>query len=344
MNKIIGAVALAAAMGWAGVASASQYSGLYVFGDSLSDTGNVYLATGGLEPVSPPYSKGRFSNGNLWVQDVAASLGLGPVTPSLAGGNDFAVGGAQTGATDANVYTNANPFQQASDLTAQLKSYNARGLSAQPNALYSLWIGSNDVDALIAAVAAGKLTAAQVPQDIGQAMGNIAAVVSGLAADGMKTLLALNVPDLSKTPDSIAATGGSPTALAGIQALSAEFDLALQQTLDQLATADGFKLTLIDTFSSIDAIVANKSAYGLTNVTGSCYTGGFTAAQPGTVCANPNQYLFWDGLHPTAAGHQLTADAVLAQVPEPGSFGLLAIGLAGLISITRRRKRLSLNS
>jgi phospholipase/lecithinase/hemolysin len=321
-------------------ASAAAYSGLYVFGDSLSDTGNVAIATAGAEPA-PPYSDGRFSNGNLWVQDVAASLGLGPVAPSLAGGDDFAVGGAQTGETLANPYTSANPFQQESDLTAQLAAYNARGLPAQPNALYALWIGSNDVDALLSAVAAGTLTAAEVPADIGQAITNIATVVSGLAADGMKNLLALNVPDLSKTPDSIAAASltANPTAtLAEIQAVSLTFDQALQSTLNGLSAADGFTLNLVDTFSALDTIVAQPAAYGLTNVTQPCYTGGLTAADPGTVCADPNQYLSWDGLHPTAVGHQLIADAVLTQVPEPGSIGLLAIGVAGLLFAQRRRR------
>jgi phospholipase/lecithinase/hemolysin len=317
-------------------ASAAAFSGLYVFGDSLSDVGNVSIATQGAEPVSPPYSDGRFSNGNLWVQDVAASLGLGPVTASLAGGNDFAVGGAETGETPANPYTSANPFQQASDLTAQLAAYNARGLTAQPNALYTLWIGSNDIDALFAALATVPLAeqSAFISEDFTAILGNISTVVSGLAADGMKTLLALNVPDLSKTPDSITAASGTanPTqTLDQIQAVSFTFDQALQSTLDGLSAAYGFKLNLVDTFSAIDSIVAQPNAFGLTDATQSCYTGGFTAADPGTVCADPNQYLFWDGLHPTAAGHQLVADAALTEVPEPGSVGLLGIAVVGLL-------------
>ncbi len=322
-------------------ASAAAYSGLYVFGDSLSDVGNVSIATGGLEPVSPPYSEGRFTNGSVWVQDVAASLGLGPVTASLAGGNDFAVGGAQTGATPANVYTSANPFQQASDLTAQLTAYNARNLAAQPNALYTLWIGSNDIDALLVALTSVPLAEQStfISKDFMAVLGNIATVVGGLAQDGMKNLLALNVPDLSKTPDSIAAaklTANPTQTLAEIQAVSFTFDQALQSTLDGLSAAYGFKLNLVDTFSAIDGIVAQPNAYGLTNATQSCYTGGFTAADPGTVCANPNQYLFWDGLHPTAAGHQLVADAALTQVPEPGSVGLLGIAVVGLLWVRRR--------
>lgn len=326
-----------------GPAAASAYDGLYVFGDSLSDVGNVYIGTKGAEPVSPPYSDGRFSNGNLWVQDVAASLGLGPVTPSLAGGNDFAYGGAQTGATDANPYntTVASEIQQATDLPTQLAQFNAAVKTPQANALYTLWIGSNDLDALITAVAKGTLPASDVTPDIGQILSNIGTFVTGLATDGMKNLLALDVTDLSKTPDSIAAadkTLDPALALAGIQSVVSQFDTGLSAELTTLSQADKFSLTYVDTFAPIDNIVADPGAYGLTNANTPCWTGTFVSASSGTVCTDPSQYLFWDGLHPTAAGHQIIADAVLEQVPEPGSLGMLVIGVAGLVAIRRRRR------
>ena len=72
-----------------------------MFGDSLSDVGNVYLATNGIEPASP-YVDGQFSNGPVWVQDLAARLGLPALTPSLAGGSDYAFGGATTGSPSTN--------------------------------------------------------------------------------------------------------------------------------------------------------------------------------------------------------------------------------------------------
>ncbi len=324
-----------------GSASAAAYSGLYVFGDSLSDVGNVSLATGGAEPVSPPYSNGRFSNGNLWVQDVAASLGLGPVTPSLAGGNDFAFGGAQTGQTTVNPYntTSASQIQQALDLPSQLSQFKKTVTNPGPNALYTLWIGSNDLDALLTAYEAKKIGAADISTVLGQIVGNIADFVNGLAKDGMKNLLALDVTDLSKTPDSIAAaaTTTDPTAtLAAIQGVVSQFDTGLSAELATLSQADGFSLTYVDTFNPIDQIVAHPTAYGLTDATTPCWTGTFTDPNSGTVCSNPNQHLFWDGLHPTAAGHQLVADVVLQQVPEPGSVGLLGIAVVALLWVRRR--------
>ena len=88
--SIVGALFLSLAS-----AQASAYSQLYVFGDSLSDTGNLFAATGGTNPI-PPYFNGRFSNGPVWVETLAASLGL-PVNPSLLGGTNYAFAGAVTG-------------------------------------------------------------------------------------------------------------------------------------------------------------------------------------------------------------------------------------------------------
>src|SRR5439155_21476778 len=57
-------------------ASAGQFTKLVVFGDSLSDTGNVYAVTAGAVPPSPPYYAGRFSNGPVWAEYLAAALAL----------------------------------------------------------------------------------------------------------------------------------------------------------------------------------------------------------------------------------------------------------------------------
>jgi hypothetical protein len=54
-------------------ASASPFSALYAFGDSLSDARNTFIATGGAAPPAPPYASVNgyavFSNGPVWVHD-----------------------------------------------------------------------------------------------------------------------------------------------------------------------------------------------------------------------------------------------------------------------------------
>ncbi len=100
MRQALRSIALLAGLllGMAGPAVAAPYSALYAFGDSISDAGNIFVGTEGQIPL-PPYSQGRFSNGPTWVQNLSVQLGLGPLTPSLSGGTDYAFGGAETGTT-----------------------------------------------------------------------------------------------------------------------------------------------------------------------------------------------------------------------------------------------------
>ncbi|MBV8232201.1 MAG: hypothetical protein JO329_19640, partial [Planctomycetaceae bacterium] len=75
---------------------AGQFTQLVAFGDSLTDVGNVYHITNGTFPVSPPYDQGRFSDGPVWVEELASRMGLPAPLPSSEGGTDFAFGGAET--------------------------------------------------------------------------------------------------------------------------------------------------------------------------------------------------------------------------------------------------------
>jgi outer membrane lipase/esterase len=146
------------------------------------------------------------------------------------------------------------------------------------------------------------------------------------------------VPDLGQTPDALAA---GPAASAGATEISGLFDSALVPSLAPLAAGDSIGISVLNTFALLDTIVADPSAYGFTNVTSPCYTGTYAGfadgADPGTECGSPNQYLFFDGEHPTAAGQELVADAAFSLVtPEPGSISLIAAGLLGLAALRRR--------
>jgi phospholipase/lecithinase/hemolysin len=302
-------------------ARASTIDAIYAFGDSLSDVGNVFSASGGLIPGAP-YVNGQFSNGPVWVQDLASSLGLAPLSPSLLGGNDYAYGGAETGTTP--VHT-AN----ASDLTGptgQVTQFQAAHATADPNALYTIWIGSNDLLDILTGAAPS-----QYAIDLAAAVANVDTAIGTLAADGAKNYLIVTVPDSGKTPEAIAGGRGVQFAASG---LAAGFDSALVSGADTIASLDSLNLSILDTYSLLDAIVASPSSYGFTNVTYPCVTGA-TDYVGGTACASTlaaqNKYLFWDNLHPTEAGHAIVADAALAVVtPEPAYVSLVAVGLLGM--------------
>jgi phospholipase/lecithinase/hemolysin len=316
-------------------ARAGTIDAIYSFGDSLSDTGNDFLATSGTLPGAP-YFSGRFSNGPIWIDRLAGSLGLSS-TPSLAGGTNFAFGGAETGLSP--VHPTLSPIDLLGP-TGQIAQFTAAHPTADPNALYTIWIGSND----LADVLTSNPTPANVQADIGAIVANIDTSILDLAALGAQHFLVVTVPDLGKAP---AATQAGPVAVAASSAVSAAFDNTLVfgggplPSLALLAGSHGLNLSILDAYSLLDNIVANGALFGFTDTTDPCLTGevnfaGGTPCSPST--AIQNQFVFWDTKHPTSAAQSILGSAALAVVtPEPVSWMTLGAGLA-MCGFLRLRK------
>jgi len=277
----------------------SGYTTLFAFGDSLSDAGNLYALDGGTEPVSP-YYEGHFSNGPTWVEDLSEMLGLGTLTPSLKGGHDFAFGGAQTGTT---AIEGVSPI----DLPAQIAEYALEHPTPVTGALYTLDIGSNDIINALDDYAAGKISLGGVSTVVREAETNTVHAVDALYLLGARNLLFYEVPNLGLTP--LFDGTGALAALAS--GLARSFD---QTVLADIAPLEHFGLKVFDlnTYALLGKIEGDPAAYGFANVSTPVWTGNFTSSTSGTLASTnlavQNQYLFWDQLHPTAAGHQLTAD------------------------------------
>jgi phospholipase/lecithinase/hemolysin len=96
-------VASLSALGVPGAArGAPLYSEMVVFGDSVSDTGNVHIASTALGQLPDPGFDGRLSNGPIWVDRLAERLGVASPFPSLTGGTNYAYAGAKTGTEPRN--------------------------------------------------------------------------------------------------------------------------------------------------------------------------------------------------------------------------------------------------
>ena len=314
-----GVVALAM-MGAVSSAAVASYSQVYFFGDSLTDTGNLYASSGEVFPVSPPYYGGGFSNGPLWSQAFANALGFSS-TPALSGGNNFAWAGA----------TVVDYGRPQPEIPQQLGMYlGATGGAADPGALYVIMGGGNDINdagANPATAATSIMAAANAVNDM----------VNSLYFAGARNILVGNLPDIGLTPRAIA---GGPAVAAGATALSQLFNVTLSSLLVITEAANtGLDVDLLDMYTLLTDAVANPSMYGFANVTSACKDG--ELGLPGVVCSDPDAYLFWDSFHPSARAHDLIAQTALRAVPEPAAILLLAAALLSLLIVsagTRARK------
>jgi len=280
----LAALTLAASAALASTASAQSYGRLVVFGDSLSDNGNLYLASGGTQPPSPPYFQGRFSNGRVFTE----LLGFNAVNfnGAVTGSINLAYGGSRT---DNNI---AFP----PGMRQQLTTYLGRGGVFGANDLVSVLGGANNIfQALPAAGATTSPTAALAPT-LTAAVADINFIVNDIAGRGAGTILVTNLPRLGITPQ-FRTSPASPLA----DYAGSTFNSGLQAALMTTAAArPGTNIILFDLAKVSDTLAASPGLFGLTNVTESCFNGV-------TVCANPDSYLYFDGVHPTAAGHRLIA-------------------------------------
>jgi phospholipase/lecithinase/hemolysin len=300
--------------------SAEPFTAIISIGDSLSDSGNAFRATAPLPgqaiPVSPPYFRGRFSNGLMWVEHLANAVGL-QITPSLDGGTNFAFGGATTG-QDLNRIFQRDLGVVIPSLRTQVAAYRltladptltdpTRMKRAPADALYIVWGGAND---LRDAVQNG--TAGATPESVASnAVNNLATVIRELQSAGAIYFLVPNLPDLGRTPQHVAL---GPEAVRLATALSTAFNSALENTLQQLESTLPIDIARLDIAAHFQAVTANPQSFGVTNVTEACLSG--DPFDPGTVCANPDSYIFWDAIgHPTAVAQALIADFAFDVLP-----------------------------
>jgi phospholipase/lecithinase/hemolysin len=313
-------------------ASASPFTSMVVFGDSLSDSGNNAIAIGkdpgqlvGSNFYVPtyPYASGVYSNGPVWASNAAAALNV-PLLPSLAGGTNYAFGGATTGTPGGG--PDGFPYsllQQAGQYLAAVNNH------ASPTALYVVEGGGNNARATLAAIAAlpQGTDPTQTIVSAAQAYANdIKTIVDGLNAVGAKHIIVWNTPNIGLAP-AVHSLGLQAAGLGSL--LASTMNQALAFELKSVAD-----VTMFDIYGLGTAIAANPAAYGFTDAFDAC-----GAAPSGTDC---NKYVYWDGIHPTAAAHRVIADAFVASaVPEPSTWALalIGVGVIGFVAYRRRTPR-----
>lgn len=291
----------------------SAHPRIVVFGGSMSDGGNLFALTRqnnvppsydldatppGIPPSVPnaAYARGghHLSNGPTWAEQFAKARGWAPdAAPAFASADpragNFAVAGARarSGSATANV-----------SMAVQVGAFVQRsGGIAPSDALYVIDFGGNDIrDALFGAGLPALVEAVQSIQ------GNM----SKLYAAGARRFLVLNAPNISFLP-SVAVFGPAAVtaSLQATQFFNHQLEVMLATHLDVLPGAD---IQRFDLFGATNEVHANPASYGLVDVDAPCIT---PDAAP-YFCKNPDEYFFWDGIHPTRAVHAILAQKAAA--------------------------------
>ncbi|MCP5233231.1 MAG: SGNH/GDSL hydrolase family protein [Zoogloeaceae bacterium] len=314
-------------------AHAGPYAALYLFGDSLSDTGNNALAfdamgagsglpPGTLRTPTPlslpdiiptyPYASDRYSNGPVWADYFANVLGVTLLPSSLPGGTNYAHGGART------VMGAAASFPPS--LEAQVGQFLTSGAGAPSDALYVIAGGGNDARDVLTGADAATTVSSYVSTTLG--------MIGALVGAGARDILLWNVPDIGLTP--AVRLAGAGAAASGLVDLMNGSLLAALGTLSLPSDVD---IDVLDVAGFLRNVAASPGDYGLIDVASAC------ALDPACI-ADPSTTLFWDGIHPTTAGHEQLALAALAAigVPEPGTLVLVLAALLALAWARRARR------
>ena len=298
------ALALACAAGSA--LAQSEYSKTVFIGDSLTDSGHFRPA---LVQAGGPSAAilGRFTTnpGQVWAEFLAEYYGTNAISANQ-GGTNYAVGGARTGTNTSGAL---GPIPS---MTAQLTSYlAANGGRADPNALYTVWGGANDLFAVVGGAPAAPTIGAAVTSQVG--------IIGTLQQAGARYVLVPNIPDLGKTPQFLS-QGAGASAL-GTQ-LASTYNTALYGGL----SSAGLRVIPMDVFTLIGEISASPSTFGFTNVTSPA-----CGAVSSVVCSPLNYvapgvaetFAFADGVHPSLGAHRILGQYAASLLEAPRQIAVL---------------------
>jgi len=290
------------------VAAETTFSRIVVFGTSLSDPGNAFALRGGT--TSPPYSTlgplripaepysigggHHFTNGETWIEQLARSLGLAENTrpafqESGSGATNYAVGGARAYDDGKNV-----------NLSEQVNKFlHDFGGAAPSDALYVIEMGGND---LLDTLAGGGNGGAIIPKALSAIGDNIVA----LHRAGARKFLVWNVPNIGLTPAVQSFKNLIPAAGQLAELASVTFNSGLDLLLDLLKEMPGIEIVQFDLYRKVNEMIASPGSVGLSVVDATCVMPDI----PPFECRTPDEFFFWDGIHPTRAVHAMVATQV----------------------------------
>lgn len=289
--------------------SAVSLNKIVVFGDSLSDNGNLYEYMKHQLPVSPPYFEGRFTNGLAWVELLTQLYYPNDRNRHLL---DYAFGGA--GVTVSDVEDDDDPlFTLRSEIDSYLLAHQDK---ASPSSLFIIWMGSNNYLA--------------IPDDVDKAVDDVnqgmIKSIQRLIDKGAKHMMIINVPDLGKTPAAM-----DFDAVDLLTELTTKNNVALEKNVMAFqANNPGVQWFFFDANGLLSDMLLNPSRYGFSNVTDTCYEelvnnpsaksilNMVSTVKPHLKHDVCDGYLFFDPVHPSEPAHIIMATKIRQLLDKAG--------------------------
>lgn len=334
--------AAAILLGLVSGAQAQTFNSVVTFGDSLSDSGNI---ADFYTPVArslglrvPPGTSFTTNPDPVWAEIVAQTFGT-PGTNSLAGGTNYAWGGACVN-TSGPCEENSVPTQR----TERQIDEHLSGGNADPDTLYMIWGGANDIRAL---------TEENPSDPQGAVDGTLEAAgayldqIRTLQDAGARYVVVLNLPDLGATVDARRDGAANPDAPAELSSLSRAYNEALDTGIGSL----GHGIVPVNIFALMEEIIEDPESYGFTDTEGTACVPGSNplrpSGEPESIVCGPidsgylsppdtdENYLFADGSHPSGAAHAVIGNMVISTLTAPVQ---VSLGGEGGVEVARAHR------
>ena len=282
----------------------NSYSKVFMFGDSLSDTGNIASVFGQLPA---PYYKNRLTNGPVAVDTLTAKLGdtaessLHLIGPSV--GHNYSVAGASASGNE------------GIDLDTQVISFQANhGYVAPSDALYVIFIGGNDIRA---ALYEPDLIIAETI--IKNAKNKIRDAIKTLKQAGARSFYVIGTPDIALIPETslMAAALNNPDLLTRASYLSKRFNRKLHRMIERLEDNHGINVSEFKLAKLFAKVLDDSTSLGFTNKTDACFSSVTYTFHPDcNYGLNIDKFVFFDEIHPTARVHAMFGEAFYKELIE----------------------------
>ncbi|CAK1994673.1 Thermolabile hemolysin [Vibrio crassostreae] len=271
------------------VVQANTINRIVTFGDSLSDTGNLFNGSQWVFPNANSWFLGHFSNGLVWTEYLAKAKDV-PLY-------NWAVGGAA--GTNQYVALTGVYDQVTSYLTYMKVAKNYR----PENSLFTIEFGLNDF--------------MNYDREVADVKADFSSALIRLTESGANNILLFTLPDATKAPQFKYSTEQE---IIKVRGKILEFNQFIKAQAEYYQSM-GKNVVLFDASALFASITDNPEQYGFRNASDACLDLNRSSAADylrshslTNDCATygSDSYVFWGVTHPTTATHKYIADHILA--------------------------------